>query len=74
MDYRSFFADVTEWMTESNNQIKQHSINSQEYWDWVVHSTGQLCNKYNNHELVIRQMSMLIGWLDDAFKKSEGVG
>ena len=73
MDYRSFFADVTEWMTESNNQIQQHSIDSQAYWDWVVHSTGELCNKYHNHELVKKQMSMLIDWLDSVWKKSKGV-
>lgn len=71
MDYRSFFADVTEWMAESNKQLGQYSIDSQPYWDWVIHSTGQLCNKYGNHPLVIRQMSMLINWLDDAWKKSK---
>ena len=72
MDYRSFFADVTEWMTASNHMIGKYPIDSQEYWDWVVNSTGQLTQKYNNHPLVIRQMDMLISWLEDAMKKEKG--
>ena len=72
MDYRSFFQDVTTWMDQSNQMVQQYSIFSDAYWDWALKSSGELCNKYNNHELVKQQMSMLLGYLDQQIKKARG--
>lgn len=73
MDYRAFFQDVTIWMDQINEVVQRHSIFTDEYWDHVVNSAGELCNKYNNHELVKQQMSMLLGYLDQQYKKASGM-
>ncbi|WP_086348770.1 hypothetical protein [Candidatus Enterococcus clewellii] len=72
MNYKAFFQDVTIWMDQINEVVQRHSIFTDEYWDHVVKSAGELCNKYGNHELVKQQMSMLIGYLDQQYRKAKG--
>lgn len=69
MDYESFFQDVTAWMTESNHQLEAHTLFAREYWDWVVRSTRELCDKYENHPLVMRQVKMLYEYQEELYLK-----
>lgn len=69
MDYESFFQDVTAWMTESNHQLEKHTLFVREYWDWVMRSTRELCDKYENHPLVMRQVKMLYEYQEELYLK-----
>lgn len=68
MNFKQFFGDVVLWMEKSNEMVKQCSIHSEEYWSWAFQSSGELCKKYGNHPLAIKQMSMLIDFLEDMRK------
>lgn len=74
MDYTVFYAEIAAWIQTANQNAVKMGFDSDEYWAWVFQSVGEFCNRYNNQELVIRQMTMLLCWLDDAWKKSKGVG
>lgn len=69
MNYHAFFQDVISWMDNVNEVVKQHSIFTNEYWDYVIKTSGELCNKYGNHPLVVAQMGMLITYLDNVYKQ-----
>ncbi|WP_088838946.1 hypothetical protein [Listeria sp. ILCC792] len=69
MNYESFFQDVTAWMTESNYQLEKHTLFSREYWDWVMQSARKLCDKYDNHPLVMRQVKMLYEYQEELYLK-----
>jgi hypothetical protein len=64
MDYKAFFAEVVDWINKANQMASKHGIDSEAFWNWVVNSTGEICDKYQNNKLVIKQMSMLYEWLD----------
>jgi hypothetical protein len=72
MDWKLVFSDIHQWMQDSNEKSQQFPITTDEYWEWVIHSTGQLGNKYNNHPLVIKFLSSLIEFQDDNRKKVSG--
>lgn len=72
MDYHSFYADVIKWMDANNQMIQKYTIKSDEYWTWVVQTTGYMCQKYGNHPLVISQMCLLIDYLEKSYKEVVG--
>lgn len=72
MDYQKFYAEVAAWIHESNTQAIKHGLNSDVFWDWVVKSSGELCNRYNNEILVVKQMNMLIDWLEGVWQSQKG--
>lgn len=67
MDYKAFFADVLEWINQSNQLAMKYGMDSSDFWSWVTRSTGELSNKYGNNPLVIKQMVMLHEWLDEIY-------
>lgn len=69
MDYKAFFAEVADWIQEANQMAMKHGIESDSFWYWVTGSTADLCNKYENNPLVIKQMICLADWLEDAYEK-----
>ncbi|GGH83602.1 hypothetical protein JOD43_002134 [Pullulanibacillus pueri] len=71
MDYRVFYGEVADWIYESNQQAIKHGINSSEFWVWVAQTTGELCEKYGNNDLVEKQMEMLVDWLGDVLKSQK---
>ncbi|EAE0845952.1 hypothetical protein G3598_002452 [Listeria monocytogenes] len=73
MDYKAFFHDVGLWMDDSNEQLKQYSLFAREYWDWVMRSTSLLCDKYDNHPLVMRQVKMLYEYQEALYLKYKDV-
>lgn len=69
MDFKSFYNDVINWMEQSNQKVRELSFDSSEYWNWVSWSAGELCNKYGNHELVMRQMMMLVDYQMELYER-----
>nr|WP_270790077.1 hypothetical protein [Enterococcus diestrammenae] len=72
MDWKAFFDDLQKWMAASNQVLQRCSFDSDEYWEWLVHSLGELGNKYNNHPLVNGILSAVISFQDDMYKQSTG--
>lgn len=67
MDYKTFFLEVAAWIEQCNQKAVELGMQSKEFWDWVITSSGRLCKKYGNNKLVINQMVMLNEWLLDVF-------
>lgn len=72
MDWKAFFDDLQKWMAASNQVLQRCSFDSDDYWSWLVHSLGELGNKYNNHPLVNRILSAVISFQDDMHMQSNG--
>lgn len=71
MDYQKFYAEVANWINECNQMAVQHGMQSNDFWNWVMRSVGELSDKYGNNELVKRQMIMLVDWLKDMHERSK---
>ncbi len=72
MDYSKFYSEVALWIQQSNKNAIKHGFDSDVFWDWVVKSSGEMCKRYDNNELVILQMTMLIEWLEKVFNSTKG--
>lgn len=72
MDYRAFFWDVYLWIQQANQMATQHGMANPLFWEWVADAAGALNLKYQSHPLVIKQMVMLVEWLEDAYERSNG--
>jgi hypothetical protein len=72
MDYKAFFADVLDWINESNRMAARHGFENIVFWEWVSHSIGELSNKYDNNKFVINQMVMLFQWLEEVYEEWRG--
>lgn len=73
MDYQKFYGEIVEWIKQSNQMAIKHGLESDEFWRWVMNSSGELCDKYGNTQLVMKQMLMLIDWLEEVFLERKGV-
>lgn len=71
MNYEQFYQEVAKWINQSNQLAIQYGLQSNEFWTWVLDSIGEISNKYNNNELVKRQMMMLHDWLIDIYEGSK---
>lgn len=67
MNYQAFYNDVVKWINQANQLAVNYGMESNDFWKWVTRSTGELANKYNNNELVIKQMLMLHEWLEEIY-------
>lgn len=72
MDYQKFFNEIGAWINEANNKAVELGLDSNEFWMWVTKSEGEMCEKYNNNPLVIKQMIMLHEWLSEIYYKNKG--
>ncbi|MGX6979103.1 hypothetical protein ACWN8V_07570 [Vagococcus elongatus] len=68
MDYDAFFKDVAMWINQSNQNQLKFGFGSDEFWEWVMFSSGEICNKYENKPIVLKQFNMLLSWLDEAYQ------
>lgn len=68
MNYRAFYAEVADWINQSNQMAVKYGLDSQEFWKWVTSSTGEICDRYKNNPLVQKQMTMLFQWLEDIYQ------
>lgn len=48
---------------------QQYPITSEQYWEWLVNSMGELGNKYDNHPLVLGFLTAVINFQDDNLTK-----
>lgn len=69
MDYHAFYQDVIKWMDANNQMIAKYTIQGDQYWNWVIQTSGYMCNKYGNHPLVIKQMAMFLDYLETSYKE-----
>lgn len=65
MDYKKFFEEVADWIYKVNDMATRYGMDSKEFWDWVMESTSEISERYQNNKLVINQMTMLYMWLED---------
>lgn len=72
MDYKAFFADVLDWIGQANQEAMRHGMDKPEFWQWVADSCGALTVKYQSNRLVIKQMTMLVEWLEEVYEKRKG--
>ncbi len=71
MNYIDFFEkEVPAWMRASNQKMQEVGFNTQTYWNWVVWSMAEITKKYNNDQLVMDQMGLILAWLEG---KANGV-
>lgn len=73
MDWNVVFLDLHEWMKESNQMTQQYPITSDQYWEWLVKSMGELGSKYNNHPLVLGFLNAVITFQDENVQKLKNV-
>lgn len=72
MDYKAFFADVADWIGQANQTAIRLNMNSPEFWQWVADSSGELSKKYQDNRIVIKQMVMLVEWLEEVYENRKG--
>ena len=65
MDYKAFYGDVLTWIGQANQAAVSHGMESVEFWTWVTSSSSDICAKYQDHRLVIKQMLMMAEWLEE---------
>lgn len=65
MDYKKFFEEVADWIYKVNDMATRHGMDSKEFWDWVMKSTSEISDRYQNNKLVLSQMTMLYMWLEE---------
>ena len=71
MDYEAFFKDVVQWIGQVNQAALRYGMDQDEFWDWVVGSCSEMCKKYQDNRLVIKQMEMMVDWLDEVYKSQK---
>lgn len=75
MDYKAFFWDVYLWIEDVNRAVPHFGgMNNPAFWAWVAESSGKICAKYHNHRLVIKQMIMLVEWLEEVYDNQKTKG
>ncbi|WP_440896258.1 hypothetical protein ACS127_17310 [Amphibacillus sp. Q70] len=72
MDYQQFYNEIVAWIKQVNQKASQFGMDSQEFWDWVMSSVTDFEVRYNKNKLVIKQMAMLVQWLEDIYFTSKG--
>lgn len=70
MDYKAFYAEIASWIMQCNHMAASHGFDSNEFWKWVMESAVSICTKYENNDLVTKQMVMLYLWLEDMYAKT----
>lgn len=69
MDYKAFYNDVAEWIGQANQAAMRHGMDKPDFWQWVADSAGALGKKYQENRIVIKQMVMLVEWLEEVYEK-----
>lgn len=72
MDYEKFFAEIAAWIQSINQHAVEHGMDSDVFWKYVMQSSNAICEKYQNHELAMKQMVMLYDWLESVYAQMKG--
>lgn len=71
MNYTEFYAEIANWIMTVNQQAAALGMHSEAFWVWVTESAGEIGNKYGNTDLVVKQLLMLIDWLEEVYKNMQ---
>lgn len=71
MDYQVFYGDVLAWIQETNEAAEKYGLGTEGFWQWVADSCGALGRKYDDNRLVIKQMVMMVEWLEEVCDKAK---
>lgn len=74
MDYQAFYNDVVIWIGQVNQAASQYGMQSEQFWLWVAESSSSLAKKYGESRLVIKQMLMLVEWLEEVYEQQLNAG
>jgi hypothetical protein len=74
MDYAAFYRDVVAWIGQVNQTAMKFGMNSSDFWRWVADSSGSICKKYQDNRLAIKQMIMLVEWLEEVYERQKKTG
>lgn len=74
MDYKAFYNDVVGWINQVNQAAAKYGMHDEQFWVWVVESSSAISKKYQDNRLVIKQMLMLVGWLEDVCENNANGG
>ena len=64
IDYHAFLNEVADWILKQEEAAQRFGFCSEQYFDWVFKTSGQLCDKYENHSFALRQMRMVYEHID----------
>lgn len=71
MDYKAFYGDVLGWIQAANQAAARYGMSNPDFWQWVADSCGEISRKYQENRLVIKQMVMLVEWLEETYENSK---
>ncbi|OPA76638.1 hypothetical protein BVG16_15770 [Paenibacillus selenitireducens] len=71
MDYKVFYEDVVDWINQANQAAARFGMSNSEFWQWVAESSGALCLKYQDNRLVVKQMAMMVEWLEEVYESRQ---
>ncbi|MDK8193757.1 hypothetical protein QP794_27105 [Paenibacillus sp. UMB7766-LJ446] len=74
MDYQGFFWDMFLWTQSVNDAARQFGMQNPDFWKWVADSAGAICAKYDDNRLAVKQMVMMIEWLEEVYEKQRQAG
>ncbi len=74
MDYKAFYEDVVGWINQANQAAVMYGMHDERFWAWVAESSGAISRKYQNNALAIKQMLMLVQWLEDVYENNAQKG
>ncbi|WP_028592604.1 hypothetical protein [Paenibacillus massiliensis] len=69
MDYKAFFWGMFLWTQAVNENAKKYGMQAPEFWQWVADSCGAIFRKYEDNRLAVKQMVMLVEWLEEVYEK-----
>lgn len=69
MDYKAFFGDILDWIGQVNQAAAKYGMQSEQFWTWVADSSAAICEKYQENRLAIKQMLMLVEWLEEVYER-----
>lgn len=72
LNYGAFFADVQVWIGQANQAAMKHGMDNELFWKWVADSSAAICAKHQEHRLAIKQMIMLVEWLEEVYETQKG--
>ncbi|MFI8712016.1 hypothetical protein [Brevibacillus brevis] len=70
MDYKAFYDDVVSWINQANQAAAKYGMHDEQFWAWAADSSAVISKKYQDNPLVIKQMLMLVNWLEEAYEKT----
>lgn len=70
MNYKAFYEDVVDWINQANQAAARYGMHTEQFWAWVADSSAAISKKYQDNQLVIKQMLMLVNWLEEVYENN----